>query len=138
MYMGPITCRYLDPNAIGFDVAVYAATRRWVLSEANPQFFRGAALRAVGSPHTPRNMAWPMAAIMAALTAESLQESRSYISHNYVSHNDIGYNCRKASSCSRVCLTPTRARASCTRPSMWSGQSGVRGHDHIGHNYIGP
>lgn len=41
-----------------------------MLSAANPQYFHGVALSGVGSPHTPKNMVWPMAVIIAALTSD--------------------------------------------------------------------
>ena len=51
------------------DDPVYRATRRWVLSPANPSFVAGRAARGVGSPHTPRRNVWPIAIAAAGLTA---------------------------------------------------------------------
>ncbi len=49
----------------------YLATRRWLLSPANPWWFRGTAADGVGSPHTGPRRAWPIALAMRGLTASS-------------------------------------------------------------------
>jgi meiotically up-regulated gene 157 (Mug157) protein len=56
------------------DVALYARTRKFVWSESNPWFFRGAAGAGVGSPHTGRDNIWPMALIVYALTSNADEE----------------------------------------------------------------
>ena len=61
-------------DAASFDRDVYEATRRMVLSDANPWFFRGAKGEGVGSPHTGRGRIWPMAVAMRALTSSDRQE----------------------------------------------------------------
>ncbi len=48
---------------------VYRNTRRFVLSDANPYYAKGPALSAVGGPHLGPGKPWPMAAIVAAMTA---------------------------------------------------------------------
>jgi len=40
---------------------VYRNTRRFLLSDDNPWFFRGKAAEGMGSPHTGRDMIWPLA-----------------------------------------------------------------------------
>ncbi|QLG88845.1 glycoside hydrolase family 125 protein [Chitinibacter bivalviorum] len=59
---------YLDESLIGNDV--YANTRRFVLSEDNPWFFKTAQFEGNGSPHTLAPMIWPMSIIMRALTSD--------------------------------------------------------------------
>ena len=58
----------------GADVPVYRNTRRFALSAANPHFFRGTAAAGIGSPHTPRRHAWPLALAMQGLTASDPDE----------------------------------------------------------------
>ncbi|POR34390.1 Metal-independent alpha-mannosidase [Tolypocladium paradoxum] len=48
---------------------IYRNTRRFVLSEHNSYFMRGPAISAVGGPHVGPGKAWPMAAVIAGLTA---------------------------------------------------------------------
>ena len=59
---------YLDASP---DAELYARTRRYVWSERNPWFFRGAAGEGIGGPHIGRDSVWPMSQIMYALTSTS-------------------------------------------------------------------
>ena len=63
---------YLESCSI--DDPAYQATRKFVLSEANPYFFRGSAGEGVGGPHIGQDMIWPMSIIMRALTTHDHQE----------------------------------------------------------------
>ena len=53
------------------DPALYANTRAFVWSPANPWFFRGSAGEGIGGPHIGRNSIWPMSQIVFALTSAS-------------------------------------------------------------------
>ena len=57
-----------------FSREVYDATRRMVLSGANPWFFRGSIGEGVGSSHTGANRIWPLAVAIRALTATNRAE----------------------------------------------------------------
>lgn len=57
-----------------YDADVAAATRRMVLSDANPWFFRGEEGEGIGSPHTGRGRIWPMSVAMRALTSSDKDE----------------------------------------------------------------
>jgi meiotically up-regulated gene 157 (Mug157) protein len=50
---------------------LYQATRRLVLSSANPSFFEGSHASGVGSPHTPDGHVWPLAIATAGLTGDA-------------------------------------------------------------------
>ncbi|MFJ8148832.1 glycoside hydrolase family 125 protein [Streptomyces sp. NPDC096048] len=54
--------------------AVYRATRRFVLSSANPTWHRGAAAEGIGSPHTPDEHIWPIAIAVQGLTSTDRTE----------------------------------------------------------------
>jgi meiotically up-regulated gene 157 (Mug157) protein len=56
-------------GACAADDPTYVATRRWVLSAANPWWFSGRAGEGVGSPHTGPRQVWPIALAIHGLTA---------------------------------------------------------------------
>lgn len=49
-------------------------TRRFILSEANPCYYRGEKAAGIGSTHTPSRYIWPIALAMEGLTAETKEE----------------------------------------------------------------
>lgn len=51
------------------DDPLYLATRRFVLSEANPYFARGSVASGIGGPHVGLGWIWPLSIIMRALTS---------------------------------------------------------------------
>jgi meiotically up-regulated gene 157 (Mug157) protein len=51
------------------DDPIYLNTRRWILSDENPYFYRGAAAAGIGSPHTPPRYVWPIALAVQGLTS---------------------------------------------------------------------
>lgn len=53
------------------DPALYARTRAFVWSRANPWFFRGFSGEGIGGPHIGRDSIWPMSQIIFALTSTS-------------------------------------------------------------------
>ena len=64
---------YLDSS---LDAGLYARTRRFVWSDSNPWFFRGAAGEGIGGPHVGTGMIWPMSQMVYALTSSSDEEIR--------------------------------------------------------------
>lgn len=58
----------------GREDPLYSNTRRFVLSDANPFYFKGNKAQGMGSPHTPEGYVWHIGIIMQALTSGSRQE----------------------------------------------------------------
>ncbi len=48
---------------------LYQRTRARMLSPKNPFYFAGKIFRGIGSPHTPRDMVWPLSLISEAVTS---------------------------------------------------------------------
>ena len=70
------------------DNSLYLATRRFVLSDRNPYFFRGKYAEGVGSPHTPHGYVWPLALCVQALTSNDEREvSRVF---GWIAVSDVG------------------------------------------------
>lgn len=63
-YMGDVSLQ--DP--------IYQNTRRFVLSEDNPYFFKGKVGEGIGGPHIGYDMIWPMSIMMRAFTSDNDQE----------------------------------------------------------------
>lgn len=59
--------------------SVYQNTRRFVLSSANPYYYKGSKAKGIGSPHTPDKYIWHIALTMQGLTAESRQEKEELL-----------------------------------------------------------
>ena len=53
---------------------IYQNTRKFVWSEDNPYFYKGTAGEGIGGPHVGKDMIWPMAVIMRALTTNDPEE----------------------------------------------------------------
>jgi meiotically up-regulated gene 157 (Mug157) protein len=73
------------------DDSQYLATRRFVLSEANPYFFRGSAAEGIGGPHIGQDMIWPMSIIMRALTTSDENEQRQCLRWLKTTHAGTGF-----------------------------------------------
>lgn len=80
---------YLD--AIASTDTVYQNTRKFVLSEDNPFFFKGKVAEGIGGPHVGMDMIWPMAIIMRAKTSNNDNEIRDCIKMLKASHGDTGF-----------------------------------------------
>ncbi len=73
------------------DDADYLRTRRLVLSETNPYFFRGKAAEGIGGPHVGLGMIWPLGIIVRALTSTSDQEIRTCLRWLRATHAGAGF-----------------------------------------------
>jgi len=61
----------LSASYLGYvdeDDEVYQNTRKMILSEANPYFYKGDVAKGIGSPHTPINYIWHISLAMQGLT----------------------------------------------------------------------
>jgi meiotically up-regulated gene 157 (Mug157) protein len=73
------------------DDATYLNTRKFVLSDDNPYFFRGRAGEGVGGPHVGLNMIWPLGIIMRALTSRDDREILSCLKMLKTTHAGTGF-----------------------------------------------
>lgn len=55
---------------------MYQNTRRLILSDMNPYFYKGQAASGIGSPHTPINHVWPISLVMQGLTCPDKNEKK--------------------------------------------------------------
>ena len=53
---------------------VYQNTRKFVWSEYNPYFYKGAVAEGIGGPHCGKDKIWPMSIISKALTSDNKEE----------------------------------------------------------------
>ncbi|MCA8829580.1 glycoside hydrolase family 125 protein [Hymenobacter pini] len=70
---------------------IYQNTRRFLLSENNPFFFKGKAAEGIGGPHVGQDMIWPIAITMRGLTSLQDDEIRSCVQSLRATHAGTGY-----------------------------------------------
>jgi uncharacterized protein len=80
---------YLD--AIPADNALYLNTRKVVLSEDNPFFYKGKAAEGIGGPHTGIDTIWPMSIILRAITSVDDNEIAVCIENLRQTHAGTGF-----------------------------------------------
>jgi meiotically up-regulated gene 157 (Mug157) protein len=78
-------------GAVSASDPVYQNTRRYVLSESNPFFFKGSAAEGIGGPHVGQDMIWPMAITMRGLTSSDAQEVKTCIESLKSTHGGTGF-----------------------------------------------
>ncbi|WP_133272308.1 glycoside hydrolase family 125 protein [Hymenobacter radiodurans] len=71
--------------------AVYQNTRKFLLSQANPFFFKGTAAEGIGGPHVGQDMIWPIAITMRGLTSTNDAEIRACVQSLKSTHAGTGY-----------------------------------------------
>jgi len=86
---GLLSLPYLGCCRVGD--AVYQRTRRRLLSDDNPYFFKGSAAEGIGGPHEGLNMIWPMALIAQALTSIDDVEIRRCLHWLKTTHAGTGF-----------------------------------------------
>lgn len=70
---------------------IYQNTRRFVWSDSNPYFFRGAAGEGIGGPHIGYDMAWPMSIMMKAFTSQDDEEIKACVAMLLATDNNMGF-----------------------------------------------
>ena len=73
------------------DKTIYANTRKFVLSQSNPFFFKGKAAEGIGGPHAGMDYIWPMSIIMRALTSNNDAEIKQCIQWLKTTHAGTGF-----------------------------------------------
>jgi meiotically up-regulated gene 157 (Mug157) protein len=79
---------YLDNN---IDKSIYNNTRKFVLSQSNPFFFKGKAAEGIGGPHVGMDYIWPMSIIMRAMTSNNDAEIKQCIQWLKTTHAGTGF-----------------------------------------------
>ncbi len=69
---GLLSLPYLE--CISKDDEIYKETRKFILSENNPYFFKGKYAEGIGSPHTLQNNIWHISIIMRIITSNDENE----------------------------------------------------------------
>ncbi len=80
---------YLDARPVSDPI--YQSTRKLVLSESNPFFFKGKVAEGIGGPHAGMQMIWPLGITMRALTSTNDAEIKKCLSMLVSSHAGTGF-----------------------------------------------
>jgi uncharacterized protein len=86
-YVGDLSVLHADKRGY----TVYQNTRRMLLSESNPFFFKGKAGEGIGGPHAGLHMIWPLSIIVRGLTSHDSQEVALCLKMLQKSHADTGF-----------------------------------------------
>ena len=81
---------YIGFNTAGLD-EVYKNTRRFILSEDNPYYYKGGFASGLGSPHEYTGYIWHMGLSMQGLTSEDAEEMRNVLDTLISADADTGY-----------------------------------------------
>lgn len=76
---------------VSIDDPIYQNTRRFVLSEDNPYFFKGNAGEGIGGPHIGKDMIWPMSLMMRAFTSRDDNEIKQCVQTLLDTDAGMGY-----------------------------------------------
>jgi meiotically up-regulated gene 157 (Mug157) protein len=78
-------------GAVKSNDRIYKNTRKYLLSENNPFFFKGKAAEGIGGPHAGMHMIWPLSIIMRGLTADNAEEVKLCLKMLQSSHGNTGF-----------------------------------------------
>jgi meiotically up-regulated gene 157 (Mug157) protein len=79
-------------NATTLADPIYQNTRKLILSENNPFFFKGKIAEGIGGPHAGMEMIWPLGITMRALTSNSDSEIKKCLQMLLASHAGTGFS----------------------------------------------
>ncbi|HMP91736.1 MAG TPA: glycoside hydrolase family 125 protein [Phnomibacter sp.] len=80
-----------DPLLTNPNQPIWQNTRRYVLSESNPFFFKGTAGEGIGSPHTLLDMIWPIGIAIRGLTSTDEVEIKHCLDMLQTTHAGTGF-----------------------------------------------
>lgn len=63
----------------GKDEKVAEQTRKYILSEMNPYYYKGGCASGIGSPHTPIGYIWHISLAMQGLTSKTKEEKKQFL-----------------------------------------------------------
>lgn len=78
-------------NAVKNTDPVYINTRKMLLSDNNPFFYKGKAAEGIGGPHVGFDMVWPLSIIVRGLTSNNDAEIKNCIDMLRKTHADTGF-----------------------------------------------
>lgn len=78
-------------GAIAASNPIYQNTRKFVLSENNPFYFKGKVGEGIGGPHAGVDMIWHLSIIMRGLTSQNDQEIKYCLDLLQKSHGNTGF-----------------------------------------------
>ncbi len=78
-------------GAVKADDPIYVNTRKFLLSDNNPFFFKGKAGEGIGGPHAGMDMIWPLSIIIRGLTSTSDAEIRQCVQALKRVHGGTGF-----------------------------------------------
>jgi len=73
------------------DDSLYLRTRKFVLGDDNPYYYRGKAAEGLGGPHSGLNMIWPLGIITRALTSTDEKEVAQCLATLKATHAGTGF-----------------------------------------------
>jgi meiotically up-regulated gene 157 (Mug157) protein len=78
-------------GAVEADNKIYQNTRRLLLSDSNPFYFKGKAGEGIGGPHAGMEMIWPLSVIIRGLTSKNEDEIKKCIQTLKSCHGGTGF-----------------------------------------------
>lgn len=78
-------------QAVSKNDAIYANTRKLILSPENPFFFKGKAAEGIGGPHGGMHTIWPLSITMRGLTSNNADEVRKCLQMLKATHAGTGF-----------------------------------------------